>query len=188
MKTIKTIKEIKYIFSACGAEEMFNRAVALLRKAAEGEDLFIINKGVTFALNPHEEDETIVNSYRKVAGTSHWGTFYSMIGPFCAWNTDVYEYEEALPSYSNTEYVDGSPVREQWVYMPTFIEAFDWLLTNIEPIGAGWQLTSGVIEPLRFNQALLAALLAAIDGAEEITSMPKNGKQAAAMGLDPRFF
>ena len=188
MKTIKTINEIKEIFSATQAEEMFDRAVALLRKATSGQDLFIINKGVTFSNNPREEDGAIVNSYRKVAGTSHWGAFYSMIGPFCEWNTDVYEYDGSEPSYSNTEYTDGADVREQWVFMPTFMEAFDWLLVNVESIGAGWQLTSGNTEPLRFNQALLAALLAAIDGAEEITSMPKNKRQASAMGLDTRFF
>ena len=181
---MKTINEIKSIFSATGAEEMFDRAVALLRKAASGQDLFIINKGVTFAINPHEEDGAIVNSYRKVAGTSHWGAFYSMIGPFCEWNTDVYEYDGSEPSYSNTEYTDGSTIREQWVFMPTFMEAFDWLIVNVEPMGAGWQLTSGEVEPLRFNPALLAA----INGAEEITSMPKNKRQASAMGLDTRFF
>ena len=185
---MKTIKEIKAIFTACGAEEMFDRAIALLRLASQGKDLFIINKGVTSALNPHEEDESVVKSYRKVAGTSHWGAFYSMIGPFCKWDTDVYEYDGSEPSYSNTEYTDGSTIREQWVYMPTFMEAFDWLVTNIAPIGAGWQLTSGEVEPLRFNPALLTALLAAIDGAERIAYMPKNKRQAAAMGLDTRFF
>jgi hypothetical protein len=44
-------------------------------------------------------------------------------------------------------------------------------------------------EPLKFNIPLLKALLDAIDGVGiELTSYPKNVRQAAAMGLDTRFF
>ena len=188
MNAIKSLAEIKAIFSSSGSEEMFDRAAALLRLAAQGDDLYILHKGVYSALNPHEEDEDVVNSYREVASTHYWGDFYSMVGPFAEWDTDVLQLNTGENWYSNMEYQKGSKVREQWVFMPVFMRALDWLITNIEPMGSGWKLTSGKVEPLRFNQALLAALLEAIDGAEEITSMPKNGKQAAAMGLDPRFF
>jgi hypothetical protein len=89
-----------------------------------------------------------------------------------------------------------------WAICPMFIGAFGEYTTNVKTdVGEGNKSTTWEtgqfkndngkweVEPLEFNIPLLKALLDAIDGVGvEMTSYPKNVRQANAMGLDTRFF
>lgn len=180
---MKSINEMKEILDQ--VENQWERSINLLRKVVTGEKLYFIGRDWTDD-SSYEGDE----DYRvtEKGFTMSGGGYYDLIF------TEL-EYENVL-------FTGDEDTHHEWAICPLFMSTFSEYITNVKATvgetdkSTVWETSqfkndSGKweVEPLEFNIPLLRALLDAIDGVGiELTSYPKNAKQAAAMGLDTRFF
>lgn len=179
---MKSIKEMNEILAQ--VEDQWERSVDLLRKVVAGEKLYFIDRGWKDDSYYAEDDGYNVTEQ---ASPTPFGGYYALV------YTKV-EYENAL-------FVGDEDTHYPWAICPLFMSAFGEYITNVsttlgetekstewytsqKQINGKWE-----VEPLEFNIPLVKALLDAIDGVGiELTSYPKNIRQASAMGLDTRFF
>ena len=180
MKTIQEMKEIMdYV------ENQWENSINLLRKVVQGEKLYFIERSWENDSYYEDDDEYQVTEW---ASPTPFGGYYSLV-------FTKLEYE-------NTMFTGDVEKHYPWAICPMFMGAFSDYITNVKTVvGEGnksttWETSQfkndngkWEVEPLEFNISLLKALLDAIDGVgTELTSYPKNVKQASAMGLDTRFF
>lgn len=174
MKKIKTPAEIKSIMDNSGSD-IFEKSINLLKKVHEGKNMWILQVGQTYArsskMNPEQSGLNFApgctNEYREYCSPYYWGDYQSMIGPSASWDTDIYEFPEGN-QHSNTDYSDGSSIREEWVPFLSFMEAYSWMIIGIDNTSPGyWALESMVIEPLTFNKRLLENFLKLLENHQE---------------------
>ena len=180
---MKTIQEMKTILDQ--VEGQWERSIDLLRKVIRGERLFFIERNWNNDSYYENNDDYQVTER---ASTYPFGGYYSLVF------TEL-EYENPL-------FIGDEETHYPWAICPLFMAAFGEYTTNVKTTdgeidkSTTWETsqykdTDGKwqVEPLEFNIPLVKALLDAIDGVGiELTSYPKNIRQASAMGLDTRFF
>ena len=180
---MKSIQEMKSVLDQ--VEGQWDRSINLLRKVVTGEKLYFIGRDWTDDSSYEDDDDYQATEQGCPVSV---GGYYSLVF------TRV-EYENVL-------FVGDEETHYPWAICPLFMSAFGEYITNVKTtlgetdksimyetrqfknVEGKWD-----VEPLEFNIPMLKALLDAIDGSGvELTSYPKNVKQAAAMGLDTRFF
>ena len=180
---MKSIQEMKEIMGQ--VENQWERSIELLRKVVAGEQLYFIERN-WYNDSRYEDDGDYQVTEHVV--TYPYGGYYSL----------VYTKLE----YENELFTGDEETHYPWLICPLFMGAFGEYITNVKTtdieIDKSTTWETGQYkddngkwqdEPLEFNIPLLKALLDAIDGVGvELTSYPKNVRQAAAMGLDTRFF
>ena len=178
---MKSIQEMKIVLTQ--VEDQWERSVDLLRKVIAGEKLYFIGRNWNNDSRYEGDDDY---QFTEQGFTTSVGGYYDLV-------FTKLEYENELFTGDEETHYD-------WVICPLFMEAFSEYVTNVKTIHGDrytmWETSQfkndegkWEDEPLEFNIPLLKALLDAIDKVDiELTSYPKNVKQAAAMGLDTRFF
>ena len=178
MKSIQEMKEIMdYV------EGQWERSIDLLRKVIAGEKLYFIERSWNNDSCYEDDGDYQVTEQ----GSTHYiGGYYSLI-------YTKMEYENPL-------FIGDVETHRPWAICPMFMGTFGEYITNVKTIAGEtdtvWETSQfkndegkWEVEPLEFNTPLVKALLDAIDGVGiELTSYPKNVRQANAMGLDTRFF
>lgn len=190
---------------ARGNQETF--AIALLRKVAEGTQLAIYSEDCDYKQynpgTPHWEEyghewarentpiDEVVHRYIGAPVGSYQVCYYDKIAPVGM----SYEYEIVDNAEGKVRKdLEGSEqaLKAVWTFAPVFLEAFGYMVRGYQPdahqptTSHGW--TAYLLKGFDFNLALVKEFLAAYDSKEGLEELPKNARQASAMGLDPAWY
>ena len=180
----------------------FNGAVvALLEAVVDGKNLEFYSKGVTFPSlgfdhwEPEEDDR-----YCEYAHSTTIIDFYSMLGmEGLDYSYEVGEFTDGRADQvdSTEQFLVGKALKSNWVPAPVIIQACPELFQNLIPQGARHPDNTGtfyhdlglwweVDGELKLDKGVAASVLNWFKSGED--SIPKNIRQAVAMGLPTRLF
>ena len=181
----------------------FNGSVVrLLELAISGERLCFYDKGTTFAKGSSEDWETDEdNRYTEYAWETETPCFYSMFGEAdLGYEFEVSQFSDGRADEASDtgEFTKSQLLKSNWVLAPVIIRAIPELFPNLKqdgernPDNAGtfyhelgiyWETQTS---PLEVDLGVAASVLQCLKLGED--SLPKNVRQAAAMGLPTRLF
>ena len=180
----------------------FNGAVvALLEAVVDGKNLEFYSKGITFPAQGFEfwEPEED-NRYCEYAHSTAVIDFYSMLGmEGLDYSYEVGEFTDGRADQvdSTEQFLVGKALKKDWVLAPVIIQACPELFQNLIPggerhpdnagtlyhdLGLWWEVDG----ELKLDKGVAVAILNWFKSGED--SIPKNPRQAAAMGLPTRLF
>ena len=181
----------------------FNGAVvALLEAVVDGKNLEFYSKGVTFPAQGFEfwEPEED-NRYCEYAHSTTVIDFYSMLGmEGLDYSYEVGEFTDGRADQvdSTEQFLVGKALKKDWVLAPVIIQACPELFQNLIPggerhpdnegtfyhdLGLWWEVDGG---ELQLDRGVATSILNWFKTGED--SIPKNPRQAAAMGLPTKLF
>ena len=180
----------------------FNNAlVTLLEAVVDGQRLCFYTKGCTFPAQGFEfwEPEED-NRYCEYAHSTTVIDFYSMLGmEGLDYSYEVGEFTDGRADQvdSTEQFLVGKALKSNWVPAPVIIQACPELFQNLIPQGARHPDNTGtfyhdlglwweVDGELKLDKGVAASVLNWFKSGED--SIPKNIRQAAAMGLPTRLF
>ena len=180
----------------------FNGAlVALLEAVVDGKKLEFYSKGVTFPAQGFEfwEPEED-NRYCEYAHSTTVIDFYSMLGmEGLDYSYEVGEFTDGRADQvdSTEQFLVGKALKKDWVLAPVIIQACPELFPGLvargqrhpdnegtfyHDLGLWWEVDG----ELKLDKGVAASVLNWFKSGED--SIPKNIRQAAAMGLPTRLF
>lgn len=180
----------------------FNGSViALLEACVNGQRLCFYTKGCTFPAHGFEfwEPEED-NRYCEYAHSTTVIDFYSMLGmEGLDYSYEVGEFTDGRADQvdSTEQFLVGKALKKDWVLAPVIIQACPELFQNLIPggqrhpdnegtfyhdLGLWWEVDG----ELQLDKGVAASILNWFKSGED--SIPKNIRQAAAMGLPTRLF
>lgn len=176
--------------------------VALLEACVNGQRLCFYTKGCTFPAHGFEfwaENES--NRYAEYAGETAKVDFYSMLGMAgLEYEMEISEFDDGRADEANCidSFMTAKKLKSNWVLAPVIIQACPELFQNLIPggerhpdntgtfyhdLGLWWEVDGG---ELKLDKGVAVAILNWFKSGED--SIPKNPRQAAAMGLPTKLF
>ena len=181
----------------------FNGAVvALLEAGVAGQRLCFYMKGYTFPIHgPEYWGENETNRYAEYAGETPSVDFYSMLGMAgLEYEMEISEFDDGRADEANCidSFMTAKKLKSNWVLAPVIIQACPELFQNLIPggerhpdntgtfyhdLGLWWEVDGG---ELKLDKGVATSILNWFKSGED--SIPKNPRQAAAMGLPTKLF
>ena len=180
----------------------FNGAVErLLQAIVDGKEVSFYAKGCTFpSLGFEYWEDNEDDRYCEYAHSTGVIDFYSMFGiADLEYSYEVGEFTDgrACQVDSTEQFLVGKALKKDWVLAPVIIQACPELFQNLIPggerhpdnegtfyhdLGLWWEVDG----ELKLDKGVAASVLNWFKSGED--SIPKNPRQAAAMGLPTRLF
>lgn len=190
---------------ARGEQESF--AIALLRQAVAGVQLAVYSEDCDYQQyhpgTPFWEEcgrewarestpiDEVVHRYIGAPIGAIQVCYHDKIGP----KGMSFEYETTDSAKGKVRKdIEGCEreLKSRWTFAPVFLEAFGYMVRGYQPdahqptTSHGW--TAYLLKGFDFDLALVKEFLAAYDSKEGLEELPKNARQASAMGLDPAWY
>ena len=180
----------------------FNGSVVTLLEAfVSGQRLCFYSKGCGFPTHGFEFwEESESNRYAEYAGETSAVDFYSMLGVAnLDYEMEISEFDDGRADEVNDvdSFMTAKKLKSNWVLAPVIIQACPELFQNLIPQGARHPDNEGtfyhdlglwweVDGELKLDKGVAASVLNWFKSGED--SIPKNIRQAAAMGLPTKLF